>query len=396
MKTKPILLCLIMITVSFAGCFGGNGTVVTEEGEPITPGELPDDWPTYYVATANDLPTCDANTLGRLYYVEADTNFQACTSNGWTVVQIGGTTSTTTLTMNHPPTLSVEIWMADDDYMSFDGDGTATFHIWLDWHATDSDGNITSLGVDIDNDGIIDLPLASDSGVLTQETSNEFPNGSVQIPLEVGNTFYRAENFDEYQCALILSKRITVHAIDDGGATTSTELVLTAPGPIRPNIIDSDFVAEQGVNTAYGIPANDVAWLLGASCASQTPTGSNNQYNAEDHPSATSDQMTDNLLRLSFTNAPDDLEWALLTITLFDEEDGKTYMCTPGGADCTVTEETADSIWKANEIIGIAEGGSTDICGAAGGAEGNSCELKIQISYNGVTLSGTSGIVAVA
>jgi len=128
----------------------------------------------------------------------------------------------------------------------------------------------------------------------------------------------------------------------------------------------------------------------------QTEAGSLNQYKAEDHPSATSDQMTDNLLRLSFTNAPDDLEWALLTITLFDEEDGKTYMCTPGGADCTVTEETADSIWKANESIGIAEGGSTDICGAAGGAEGNSCELKIQISYNGVTLSGTSGIVAVA
>ena len=32
--------------------------------------------------------------------------------------------------------------------------------------------------------------------------------------------------------------------------------------------------------------------------------------------------MTDNLLRLSFVNGPDDLTW-LLTITLFDEEQAK-------------------------------------------------------------------------
>ncbi|MED5485844.1 MAG: hypothetical protein VYE59_04435, partial [Candidatus Thermoplasmatota archaeon] len=77
MNIKTILICLMMATVSFAGCLGNTDTVITEEGDPIAPGELPDDWPTYYVATANDLPTCDANTLGRLYYVEADTNFQA-------------------------------------------------------------------------------------------------------------------------------------------------------------------------------------------------------------------------------------------------------------------------------------------------------------------------------
>ena len=128
----------------------------------------------------------------------------------------------------------------------------------------------------------------------------------------------------------------------------------------------------------------------------QTEAGSLNQYKAEDHPSATSDQMNDNLMRISFTNGPDDLTWSFLTITLFDEEDGKTYKCTPGGADCTVTEETADTAWAGSEIIGLAEGGSTDICGAAGGAEGNSCEVKVSMQYKGKPIAGTSGIVAVA
>ena len=125
----------------------------------------------------------------------------------------------------------------------------------------------------------------------------------------------------------------------------------------------------------------------------QTEAGSLNQYKAEDHPSATSDQMNDNLMRISFTNGPDDLTWSFLTITLFDEEDGKTYKCTPGGTDCTVTEETADTAWAGSEIIGLAEGGSTDICGAAATESG--CTLKVSMQYKGKPLTGTSGEITV-
>ena len=129
----------------------------------------------------------------------------------------------------------------------------------------------------------------------------------------------------------------------------------------------------------------------------QTEAGSLNQYKAEDHPTATTDGMTDNLMRLSFVNGPDDLTWSFLTITLFDEEDGKTYKCSPNGADCSVGEETADTVWSGDEVISIAEGGSTDICGAAGsGAEGASCEVKVSMQYKGKPIAGTSGIVAVA
>ena len=87
-----------------------------------------------------------------------------------------------------------------------------------------------------------------------------------------------------------------------------------------------------------------------------------------------------------------------MTITLFDEEQGKTYKCTPGGADCSVGEETADTVWGGSEVISIAEGGSTDICGQSGnnGDEGNSCEIKVSMQYKGKPIAGTSSVVAVA
>ena len=65
-----------------SGCVG-NTDVQTSEGDDIVLGESLDDWPTYYVPAASDLPICDSSTLGRLYYVEADANFKpACQQVG--------------------------------------------------------------------------------------------------------------------------------------------------------------------------------------------------------------------------------------------------------------------------------------------------------------------------
>ena len=78
-----------MMTVPLSGCLGGND-IETDEGNDIIL-EDTDDWPTYYVLTAGDLPACPGqnnDNLGRLYYVESDTNFQACMSTGWQVVQL--------------------------------------------------------------------------------------------------------------------------------------------------------------------------------------------------------------------------------------------------------------------------------------------------------------------
>ena len=52
-------------------------------------GEL-SDWNVHFAATAADLPTCNEDTNGRLYYVEADGQFQVCKTAGWEVIAIQG------------------------------------------------------------------------------------------------------------------------------------------------------------------------------------------------------------------------------------------------------------------------------------------------------------------
>ena len=166
-------------------------------------------------------------------------------------------------------------------------------------------------------------------------------------------------------------------------------------------IRDSIATDNGGATSALMVPIDTSAammYIWASSLAEESQDiEEQNQFKAEDHPSATTDGMTDNLLRLTFTYGPEDLNWAFLRITLFDEEDGITYICEPGGYDCSVGEETADTLWSGDEAISLVEGGSTDICGAAGsGAEGMSCELKVSIQYKGQMIAGTSGIVAVA
>ena len=81
---RPIalLFCLLMITMPMAGCLGG--------GAPDAPDEELGDWNVHFSATAADLPTCDEDTNGRLYYVEADNQFQVCKTTGWEVIAIQG------------------------------------------------------------------------------------------------------------------------------------------------------------------------------------------------------------------------------------------------------------------------------------------------------------------
>ena len=84
-KIRAVLFALMMLTVSLAGCIGGDDPVEDE-----TPVETLDDWQVHFASTAADLPTCDSATEGRLYYVDADSEFQVCTSSGWDVIDVSG------------------------------------------------------------------------------------------------------------------------------------------------------------------------------------------------------------------------------------------------------------------------------------------------------------------
>jgi ELWxxDGT repeat protein len=89
-QTYAIFFALIMVTVSLAGCIAGDDEVSTEE----TPTETLTDWGVYSVQSSDDLPACNADTNGRLYYVEADDNFQVCKTNGWNYITIQGIAGT--------------------------------------------------------------------------------------------------------------------------------------------------------------------------------------------------------------------------------------------------------------------------------------------------------------
>ena len=391
MKVKSIILCLMMATVSFAGCLGNNDTVITEEGDPVVPGELPDDWPTYYVATANDLPTCDANTLGRLYYVEADVNFQACMSTGWQVVTLGGGGTTPTLTVNQPPIVSVEIWLGNDDLMTDDGDGTWTQHYFLDWYSLDLDGSIASIGVDYDDDGVIDYPFPSNVGVLTNEVvemfgPGEYLNGSVPIPMEAGNTFHQAEEWGDNQCTLIWSKRMSVIAIDNLGAITTSHLFLS--NYIQKYLSPSEVMNWENDWPGF-FPASDIAWLSSPDC---DDAGTNNVVEFNDHPESLGFQTPDALLIASFTGADsEDLYWNDIIIEI-ENQNGDTRLCSsagtssaPSSADCIIWEDPGreDDVWDSYEEIEI----ESDIC------EGmSSCVVTISMTYQGepVTLPVTT------
>ena len=84
-KTHAVLFALMMLAVSLAGCFGNDDSVEDE-----TPVETLDDWQVHFASTAADLPTCDSATEGRLYYVDADSEFQVCTISGWVVIDVSG------------------------------------------------------------------------------------------------------------------------------------------------------------------------------------------------------------------------------------------------------------------------------------------------------------------
>ena len=82
-----IVLCSLMMTIPLAGCLGGDEDESTETAEQI---HALDEWDVYYVASGTDLPNCNSDIIGRLYFVDAETEFQTCTSNGWTTIDLTG------------------------------------------------------------------------------------------------------------------------------------------------------------------------------------------------------------------------------------------------------------------------------------------------------------------
>ena len=311
------MLALIMTTMTLTGCIG-NSDVETSEGDDVELGESPDDWPTYYVQSSGDLPTCDSSTLGRLYYVEDDVNFQACMSTGWEVVDIGGANSN--IVFNQPPVVSARVWSTSGGeeygYLVDDGDGTMSIAFMMDWFAYDVDGTVTSVGIDQNLDGVVDITLPSNSGAIDSQSSiqlanGETLNGAFVAPLEVGTSYSRITNFEWSEedpvvaCGLIIQKSFFVIATDDSGASTTIPIVapLTLGESYRP--VDSIKIQE-ALYQALSIPQDDLDWLTGQG-SSTCPVGIT--FTAVDHPDPITSQGGDNIATITISNTADWSHW---------------------------------------------------------------------------------------
>ena len=75
------LLVLLMLGAAAGGYMLMNNDGTGSE-TPDDEGEQIGEWDVYYVQSGSELPNCNSDTKGRLYYVAADAGFQTCTSSG--------------------------------------------------------------------------------------------------------------------------------------------------------------------------------------------------------------------------------------------------------------------------------------------------------------------------
>lgn len=256
MQRLPLVVCLMMMLVSLTGCIGEDN-LETEEGDDVIL-EDTDDWPTYYVQTSGDLPTCDTSTLGRLYYVEDDVNFQACTSTGWEIVEIGG--SNGNLVLNQAPSVESNFWGLNDDYVvDTTGDGELDHMVFgLHWDAKDVDGTISQIGIDYDGDLVIDTNLPADSGAYSQDdytfSNGWIASGFFSAPLYQGLTVHKT--MTPSNCHIAVTRTISVIAIDDDGAMGISSQTISAYAPSTQSPIGQSYWYQMD---AYDV--RDSEWL---------------------------------------------------------------------------------------------------------------------------------------
>lgn len=302
MRKIAMILCLFMMTAGLSGCIGNDAEISTGGGDPIVPGELPDDWPTYSVPSVNDLPTCDSTTLGRLYYVESPPQFQVCKSSGWAVLDL----SQLSVLANSSPSMTLMSSYSDSVN---DNDGTWSSNVELEIIAFDVDGHISSLGVDLDLDGTVDVNLSSTLGLGTSTANPAHLSVTFSMPYEQ-SLFVTKEVAYSPLCLL---KVYNVYALilgdDDGGITT--ELVTKQLGiSSNPNdvLLGSYLGMVSGFNS-YGVldtlqmSAVDRAWLNGSDPSSTCPHLP--EFSITDHVDSLTSSTGDNLVRIEITAAND-------------------------------------------------------------------------------------------
>ena len=84
---KALGLSAFFLISLLAGCLQPD---TDDTGEPSGETVVLNDWNVHYAVLVSDLPDCDANNEGALYYVQEPNQFFACVSGAWQVIEIQG------------------------------------------------------------------------------------------------------------------------------------------------------------------------------------------------------------------------------------------------------------------------------------------------------------------
>ncbi|MBT4065621.1 MAG: hypothetical protein HOE76_00155 [Euryarchaeota archaeon] len=365
MQKIPVVICLMMMAVSLSGCIGGE--VETSDGEELIL-EDTDDWPTYYVPTSGDLPACDSTTLGRLYYVEAETNFQACSSSGWNVIDFS-------TPLNQAPRISATI-TADDDGHSFSEDLSAEWMYvgQLTWSAVDPEGEAVTVGVDYDRDGTADIMLPRAEGSIV-----DVAGGMLTVPWNGSIVSERLELPNN--CYLAFTRMIDLISTDASGISASYTV---QTGAISSDDIFRNMYSAEDVDWVEMLFENyvsqdDLDWLDGtatdSNCEAESDPGpglSMYHFTAQDSGVVVGSASDDVLFSITYSQGSD-IEASFLKITL-SVNGNQPVQCyeSTGTGECTY--EIVDVMLNVGDSFDVSEDG-TDLCN-----EGHDpCEISITI-----------------
>ena len=397
-RSTSLLITFLMLTMGLAGCLEADAPV-TSDGDELVLGESPDDWPTYLVPSASDLPACPgANNehLGKLYYVEDVTEFQACASGGWETVDF-------TVPVNHPPRVEASIENNDDWHILGWSDPTAEwmYRGVLMWSAVDPEGEAVSVGVDHDRDGVVDVQLPRAEGRIANETT-----GMLAIPWNGSIVVERVAEYGE-GCHLSFTRFFDVIATDASGnaATYTVQTGAIESNSFYRNLMEAEDVDDGNANLYFGnyVTQADVDWVLGVATDSPcTPLNNNggggfmtNVFDVQDDPSSTSMATTDALARVTFTQgssiqAPSNLEIRLSV-------DGGTHFICGFSAQGDGSDVDGPNCFYGGISDGSYDVGDTIIVGEVDAdlcTDGASCSVDIQIlDGNEVLIAQLSGTV---
>ena len=246
-----------------------------------------------------------------------------------------GQTPTTASVPSHAPSIDVfhytqsgieENWVMDPltNTSSVIGANVSLYHA-----AIDVDGDLASMGWDLDLDGTIDHNVSDHSGFSTIfiPTSAWHAYPSSQIPTSV----------------LSQMTSIAFIAVDASGNAVSQFLHINSP-PFSPAYI--------GMLPVY-------------------------EFGAEDANGDTTDGTDDNLVRVTMSQGGD-LNWASISVKISVDNGAPVTCDNPGatGGSCGLVEfgSTSDQVWSVGDGVTIVESGQ-DLCAA-----GTTCEIKVTIT----------------